>query len=187
MKYQACQGQYADDVMAFLPDEAALPAFLQAMQMFGDASGQRLHPASSQAMLLGARTLPPLPPQSPVRLVRTAEALGVTFREILGPPTADWQAHTFAVLSRFNRLAALPLSALGVAWPAQLMASAASFSTQSLLACRRQWRLPRSPGQLLPLWTLALRLGGQQVGAFMGLPPPCFWAALGQVALACCP
>ena len=108
----ACS-QYADDVTAFLPDETALPAFLQLMQVFGDASGQRLHPAKSQAMLLGARTLPPVPPPSPVRLVRAAEALGVTFREGVGPPTTDWQAHTTAVLHRFGQLAALPLSAMG--------------------------------------------------------------------------
>ena len=105
----ACS-QYADDVTAFLPSEAALPAFLQAMQVFGNASGQRLHPGKSQAMLLGNRTLPPIGPQAPIRLVRTAEALGVTFHEGVGTPTVDWQAQVAAVLHRFDRLAALPLS-----------------------------------------------------------------------------
>ena len=108
----ACS-QYGDDVTAFLPSKAALPAFLQAMQVFGNASGQRLHPGKSQAMLLGNRTLPPMIPQAPVRLVRTAEALGVTFHEGVGTPTVDWQAQVAAVLHRFDRLAALLLSALG--------------------------------------------------------------------------
>ena len=54
--------QYAGDLTVFLLDEAALPAFLQAMQVFGDASSQRLNPAKSQAMLLEARMLPPVPP-----------------------------------------------------------------------------------------------------------------------------
>ena len=136
------------------------------MQVFGRASGQQLNPAKSRAMLLGSRTLQVGAPQLPLRLVRSAEVLGLTFHEGVGPPTVDWQAQTAAVLHRFQQLAALPLSALGrglgsAAWAARLMESAASSSMQSMLACRQLWKLPRSPRQLSHLLTLASRLGGR--------------------------
>ena len=67
------------------------------------------------------------------------------------------------------------------------MESAASCSTQSLLACRRQWSLPRSPGQLSPSWTPASRLGGQQVAASMAWQLLCSWEAQGLAASVCCP
>ena len=108
----ACS-QYADDVTAFLPDEAALPHFLQAMDAFGAATGQRLNPAKSSAMLLGARTLGPAPPPAPLPLVRSASALGVTFHEGVGAPSIDWTAKVATVKSRLCTLASLPLSALG--------------------------------------------------------------------------
>ena len=72
----------------------------QALGRFLATVGVGLHPGKSQAMLLGSRTLPPMIPQAPVRLVRTAEALGVTFHEGVGTPTVDWQAQVAAVLHR---------------------------------------------------------------------------------------
>ena len=107
------QSQYADDVTAFLPEEDSLPAFLVAMDLFGAATGQRLNPAKSKAMMMGARTLPDVCPHAMLPWVRSAKALGVTFHEGVGQPTIDWPAKVAAVEHRLRSLATLPVSAMG--------------------------------------------------------------------------
>ena len=105
--------QYADNITAFLPEEDSLPAFLGAMDVFGAATGQRLNPAKSKAMMMGSRTLPEVPPDAVLPWVRSAKALGVTFHEGVGQPTIDWSGKVAAVERRLHSLAALPMSAMG--------------------------------------------------------------------------
>ena len=111
-EWLACT-QYADDVTAFLPEEDSLPAFLAAMDVFGAATGQRLNPAKSKAMMMRSRTLPEVPPDAVLPWVRSAKALGVTFHEGVGQPTIDWPAKVAAVEHRLCSLATLPVSAMG--------------------------------------------------------------------------
>ena len=101
--------QYA----AFLPEVESMPAFMAAMDMFGAATGQRLNPAKSKAMLMGSRTLPDVCPDATLPWVRSATALGVTFNEGVGQPTIDWPAKVAAVEHRLRSLATLLVSAMG--------------------------------------------------------------------------
>ena len=90
-----------------------MPAFMAAMDMFGAATGQRLNPAKSKAMLMGSRTLPDVCLDATLPWVRSATALGVTFNEGVGQPTIDWPAKVAAVEHRLRLLATLPVSAMG--------------------------------------------------------------------------
>ena len=83
------------------------------MDLFGAATGQRLNPAKSKAMMMGARTLPDVCPHAMLPWVRSAKALGVTFHEGVGQPTIDWPAKVAAVEHRLRSLATLPVSAMG--------------------------------------------------------------------------
>lgn len=101
--------QYADDTKPFLPSLAQLPALLDALATFGDASGQRLNVTKTRALPIGAA--PPGLPASAhgLQVVSAAKALGVTFGSD-ADPTAAWPDLVAGVERCYARLAFLPKS-----------------------------------------------------------------------------
>lgn len=106
--------QYADDTEAFLPSLEDVPAFLAAMQTFGDATGQRLN--ADKTVVLPIGSVPDALPQAVggLRIVSAASALGMTFSSGAVAPAADWGRLVGGVRQCYARLASLPaLSVFG--------------------------------------------------------------------------
>lgn len=105
--------QYADDAEVMLPSLARVPAFLDAMRTFGDATGQHLNPAKTELLPVGD-----VPAGLPdfchgLRVVSAATCLGLTF-DSAAVPSADWPALLEGVKGCYARLARLPkLSVFG--------------------------------------------------------------------------
>ena len=117
-------GTYADDAQVLLETPAHISTFLSAMDTFAAATGQRLNPAKSRVLPLGAvpsaaaleAALPPPAARRGLRLVDVATALGVPFSN--GEPPADvlstaWAERLAAVEATFTRVASLGLSVFG--------------------------------------------------------------------------
>ena len=104
--------QYADDTVPLLPDLGALPPFLDAMATFHRATGQRLNPAKTKVLPLGA--VPAGLPDAAHGLAVTATAttLGVVFGAA-ADPTARWPDRLAGVERCYAKLAGLSLSAFG--------------------------------------------------------------------------
>ncbi len=64
--------QFSDDVQVLLDGPAAVPALLDALRVFGDASGQRLNAAKTQVMLVGGTVETCASPGRPSRWAPTA-------------------------------------------------------------------------------------------------------------------
>lgn len=118
----ATTGTYADDAQVLLESPSQISAFLSAMDTFAAATGQRLHPAKSRILPLGA--VPPafedaLPPPAARRgmpLVDAATAMGIPFCN--GEPPADvlsaaWASRLARVEGAFARVSRLGLSLFG--------------------------------------------------------------------------
>lgn len=105
--------QYADDAEVLLPSTDQVPAFLDAMQRFGAATGQRLNPDKTELLPIGAVPAGPPAAVHGLRVVSAATSLGVTFG-VDAAPTARWPALLDGVKSCYARLAAMPdLSVFG--------------------------------------------------------------------------
>jgi hypothetical protein len=87
--------------------------FLDAMDVFGQASGQRLHPAKTRLLPVGS--VPPTLPSPPggLQLAESATALGITFHSGVAPATVDWAPRLAKVRRSHTRLARLRLSTFG--------------------------------------------------------------------------
>jgi len=104
--------QYADDTEALLTSTEQVPAFLAAMNIFGDASGQRLNPAKTVLLPIG-EPQPALPPTvHGLRVVSTATALGLAFASA-GDPPPDWPTLVGGVERCYGRLACRDMSVFG--------------------------------------------------------------------------
>ena len=104
--------QYADDTEALLESTEQVPAFLDAMGTFGDASGQRLNPDKTVLLPIGVPQ-PALPPTvHGLRVVSTATALGLTFASA-GDPPPDWPTLVGGVERCYGRLACRAMSVFG--------------------------------------------------------------------------
>ena len=104
--------QYADDTEAFLPSFDQVPAFLDTMQTFGDATGQRLNLDKTELLPIGA--VPEVLPAvvGGLKVVGEATALGLTFGSDAAP-TARWPELLEGVRNRYDRIASLSLSVFG--------------------------------------------------------------------------
>ena len=105
--------QFADDIEAFLSDMPQVHTFLDAMDVFGQASGQRRHPAKTRLLPVGS--VPPTLPSPPggLQLAESATALGITFHSGVAPATVDWAPRLAKVRRSHTRLARLRLSTFG--------------------------------------------------------------------------
>ena len=128
--------QFADDGQVLLEGESAVPTFLEAMQTFAQAAGQRLNLDKVELLKVGVEQ-PQQPPQplaapqpgqqqhqpqpelaaplvSGLRLVPGATALGIQFTNAvqLAPASGQNRALT-TTKQRLHRLSILPLSVFG--------------------------------------------------------------------------
>ncbi|GLI70416.1 hypothetical protein VaNZ11_015193 [Volvox africanus] len=108
----ACQ--FADDAEVALEGEESVPAFLEAMDTFARASGQRLNLDKMEILPIGAvddhhqgSTI------NGLKVVTTATALNLPMDNQLQPPQPDWPEMLALAYTRMQRLAHYPLSAFG--------------------------------------------------------------------------
>jgi hypothetical protein len=132
--------QFANNLCALLPHEEALPTLLNALSMFGDATGQRLNPAKTQALYCGDRCVDQPVQAHGVSIIASVKALGVRMGQGTWLPEVDWDNRREpVVLSRFSELARLPISAIG-----QGMASLTIWGESVVVSCRVQRIAPAS-------------------------------------------
>lgn len=107
--------QYADDCSVFLSSLDAVPPFLQAMDTFAAASGQRLNRDKTVLLPIGTqRPLSPGPTAHGLRIILECNVLGVTLRAFDRPATAPWTDILERMLRCHDRLTGLTgLSAFG--------------------------------------------------------------------------
>jgi hypothetical protein len=108
--------QYADDVEPLLPDDNSVSAFVRAMEVYGDATGQRMQPAKSQLLPMGGAVVQDRPPVAGIQVVSRAKSLGIIFgsRGVVG---VDWGDRMGIVRQRMQKISRLPnLSAFGRAF-----------------------------------------------------------------------
>jgi len=111
--------QYADDTQVFLQDMHRLPAFVRAMRIFGNASGQRLNEAKTKAMwLLNPYPARPLLPRTAhgFRLVTTAKVLGIHVGEDAPPAEQQWNERISKLEKVLGKVVGMPLSIFGRAF-----------------------------------------------------------------------
>jgi hypothetical protein len=108
--------QYADDVKPLLPDDNSVSAFVRAMEVYGDATGQRMQPAKSQLLPMGGAVVQDRPPVAGIQVVSRAKSLGIISgsRGVVG---VDWGDRMGIVRQRMQKIRRLPnLSAFGRAF-----------------------------------------------------------------------
>ena len=108
--------QYADDVEPFLPGEGSVPAFLSDMDVYGDATGQRMQPAKSKLLPIGGGVQGTGPPVAGIQVVSESKALGIIFG-CQGGKGMDWGHRMGIVKQRLQKISRIPnLSAFGRAF-----------------------------------------------------------------------
>jgi hypothetical protein len=108
--------QYADDVEPLLPDDSSVSAFVSDMEVYGDATGQRMQPAKSKLLPMGGAAVQDRPPVAGIQVVSQAKSLGIIFgsRGVVG---VDWEDRMGVVRQRMQKISRLPnLSAFGRAF-----------------------------------------------------------------------
>ena len=105
--------QYADDTEVLLANESEVASFVAAMDVFGDASGQRLHMGKTRLLPVGVCLRSPPPSIAGLVVVDQARALGFDFHAGTGSPSVDWDALLQRVTSAFDRLRSMRLSPMG--------------------------------------------------------------------------
>jgi len=142
--------QYADDLEAFLPSFDAVPSFVDAMDTFGAASGQRLSMDKTRLLEVGA--VGPMHPEPVhgIKVVAEAKALGVTFRRGTAPPDAPWDELRQGVERCYGRVAGVRLSAFGRGF------SSAAYGVSRLLHAAEYAGLPAAEAAALQGATAAL-------------------------------
>lgn len=110
---------HADDIKVFLKNITEVPRFLNCMKTFGEASNQKLAPAKSKILPLGAVPSTPLPSSiAGIPLVSSATSLGLTFQQYSGKAVANWKHGPSALISklehRSTRLARSGMSSFGM-------------------------------------------------------------------------
>jgi hypothetical protein len=112
--------QYADDTAPLLSgwSTAHVRALLDAMDVFGDASGQRLNLGKCVLLLLGRWSWEPLPTHvGGMTVVEEAQSLGIIYSDegwdVRKPAGVDWEARLKAVSASYAKLARPPLSVFG--------------------------------------------------------------------------
>ena len=105
--------QYADDTEVLLANECHVGLFVDAMNIFSVASGQRLHMDKTRLLPVGARLRSPPASIAGLAVVDRAHALGFDFHAGNGSPSVDWDALLQRVTSAFDRLRSIRLSPMG--------------------------------------------------------------------------
>jgi hypothetical protein len=112
---------YADDTQVTLPElsVAAVQHLLDAMTVFGAASGQHLNVSKTELLPVGMPLADPPASVCGLRVVTQHKALGITFDGQGSAETAAaWDKRLDGVLKCFDRLDRLPLSVFGRAFGA---------------------------------------------------------------------
>ena len=108
--------QYADDLKALLEGPQQVGDFLAAMEVFGEASGQRLNPTKTQLLPVGA-CVAGFPQQvEGLAVVTEASALGLKFAAFSGEVRADWDELMKQVGNRLRTIKGCNLSIFGRAF-----------------------------------------------------------------------
>ena len=127
--------QFADDTEVVLDGPAAVPHFVQCMDTFALASGQRLNMDKVELLPLGVPPpfgpavgvagAPPPPPEAPgaggptlapiagLRVVSSALALNLPFTDAPLTPSLNWDEQAVVVRARLQKIAHLGFSAFG--------------------------------------------------------------------------
>jgi len=106
--------QYADDTEVLLAGPHQAPHFVEAMRVFGEATGQRMHGGKTVALCMGAPAAPDAPAHlGGIRVVGETQGLGLTWRAGVAGPAVDWEGLLAAVRQRYARAVRLGLSAVG--------------------------------------------------------------------------
>ena len=104
--------QFADDTQVLLEGPAEVPAFLASMEVYAQASGQRLNLDKVEMLSIGVEGPSPHD-MGGLKVVASATALNLPFTDVGGSPMLDWETQRDKVLSRFSRIARLRLSTFG--------------------------------------------------------------------------
>ena len=112
--------QYADDTAPLLSgwSTSHVQALLDAMDTFGNASGQRLNLGKCALLLLGRHNFEPLPTHvCGMAVVEETQSLGIIYSDegwdVKKPAGVDWDARIKAVSNSYAKLARLPMSVFG--------------------------------------------------------------------------
>jgi len=147
--------QYADDAEPFVPSLASIPGFMESMNVFADASGQRLNLNKTKLLLIGCQ--PPVAQDqtaeqhSGLQIVDKTKALGV-YIDGHGSSKVDWDKRMGTVKDRMESISRIPcLSAFGRAFAL----NAYALST-ILYAAQFACELPHSESDQLRKWSSAL-------------------------------
>lgn len=111
-QWTATAVQYADDFKAMINSPSEVPAFLDAMRTFGNASGQQLSQEKTVILPVGVQREMGSN-ISGIKVVQEAKALGITFKSYIQPPTANWDEMMTSVQTCYQRIAGVGLSAFG--------------------------------------------------------------------------
>jgi exonuclease III len=102
--------QYADDAIPMLASPEHVPGFLEAMDTFGAATGQRLNRQKTQLLPIGHHNIPLPPTIAGLQVVSQAEALGLKFQAITGLVQVEWEGRLAQVHSKFAKISRLTKS-----------------------------------------------------------------------------
>ncbi|KAL4529120.1 hypothetical protein Ndes2437A_g03635 [Nannochloris sp. 'desiccata'] len=84
--------QFADDAEVFLPDQSAVPKFLETMRTFEKASGQKLNVEKTKILKIGAHpTFTAATELHGIPVAPTAKALGIIFSQFTGDPIKNFE------------------------------------------------------------------------------------------------
>ncbi|KAG7671139.1 hypothetical protein KSW81_003279 [Nannochloris sp. 'desiccata'] len=109
--------QHADDTKVLLNGPEDIPAFLDAMTIFAQASGQHLQPAKTRLLFLGTPPEQPLPESiHGLPVVSSVTALGLTFSQFTGAISVDWVELLTRVHSKVDMIVKCKLSSFGRAF-----------------------------------------------------------------------
>ena len=147
--------QYADDAEPFVPSLSSIPGFIECMNVFANASGQRLNLNKTKLLLIGRQPLVAhthaAVQHSGLQIVDRAKTLGV-FIDGHGISKVDWDRRMGKVKERMQSISNIPcLSAFGRAFAINAYAlSTILYGAQ--FACE----LPHSESDQLRKWSSAL-------------------------------
>jgi exonuclease III len=109
--------QFADDLKALLEGPEQVEAFVAAMKVFAEASGQELLPSKSKLLPIGKPPATPLPESiAELPVVDSVKALGMTFAAFSGQVSVDWKEQIEKVHQRVAKIVKCKLSSFGRAF-----------------------------------------------------------------------
>ena len=105
--------QFADDTEVLLEGPEVVPRFLECMDIFAQASGQRLNLDKVELLPLDSEGAAQPATIAGLTVVSTANALGLPFTDVGREPRLDWSEKLATVRERLQKLSTLSLSIFG--------------------------------------------------------------------------